>query len=228
MSMLPGDARVYYAEISQTLESSPVRVEAYEKFLTGVDSVIRHTYQAAAFGEGERPGPEKDLLVRGQIANVFIPAVSTILRQTLPALQPEIDRMAIYLGDYAWLGFGDDPRTESFRRNRDVDILRKTILRKNVNVNDAITTTNTADGSTPTSGENKNGNSSSSNVGQRWRRCVHCCECTSDLGFPRSAVAFRIFLKIGLIRSCVCGGTFVVESVNSASGMNKRSHDLNT
>ena len=53
-SPLSGEARVYYTELFQTLEASPIRIDAYEKFLAGVDSAVRHAYQGAGFGESER------------------------------------------------------------------------------------------------------------------------------------------------------------------------------
>lgn len=202
---LSGDARVYYAEVCQTLDSSPVRIDVYEKFLAGVDSAVRHAYQAAAFGEAERPGPEKDLLVHARIQPVFIPAVAAILRQTIPALKPEIDRMAIYLGDYGWLGFGDDPRTEVYRRTRDVDVLKKVPLRRAI--------TPAGHGNESANGEPARYHHNNAPASQmvRRRRCVRCCEVTGDTSFPRTLLAFRMVLKLGLLRSCLCGGMLTIE-----------------
>ncbi|OGE56422.1 hypothetical protein PENARI_c003G08846 [Penicillium arizonense] len=92
-----GDSRIYYTEICQALETSPVRIDVYEKFLAGVDSAVKHAYQGAGFGDAERPGSEKELLVNARIPPVLISAVATLLRQTVPALKTEINRMAIYL-----------------------------------------------------------------------------------------------------------------------------------
>ena len=216
---LSGDARVYYAEICQTLDSSPVRIDVYEKFLAGVDSAVRHAYQAAAFGEAERPGPEKDLLVHARIQPVFVPAVATVLRQTLSAIKPDIDRMAIYLNDYSWLGFGDDSRTELYRRTRDVDVLKKVPLRH------AITPAGLKNGNSNEENARYN-NNNNNNVAPpadyaasqifRRRRCVRCCEVTGDIRFPRTMLAFQMLLKLGLLRSCLCGGMLAVES--NASG----------
>ncbi|EAA65820.1 hypothetical protein AN1227.2 [Aspergillus nidulans FGSC A4] len=123
---LTGDSRVYYTEICQTLDASPVRTDVYEKLLAGVDSAVKHAYTGAGFGDNERPGPEKELLVSSRIPPVLVPAVSTILRQTVPAMRGEMDRLAIFMGDYGWLGFGNDARSELYRRERDVDIIKKT------------------------------------------------------------------------------------------------------
>ena len=211
----PGDARIAYTEICQVLEASPVRVDVYEKFLAGVDSSVRQAYRAASYGEKERPGPENDLIVEGRIAGVLMPAVATSLRQTLPSLRPEIDRMAIYIADYSWLGFGSDPRSELYRRNRDVDILKKIQLLR--------TSTPFADGDNNNNGNNNN---KGGNV-RRCRRCVRCCQITGDTNFPRSMVAFRMFVKLGLLRACLCGGTFAIEPI-VAGGRMPQQGEINT
>ncbi|KAG2022076.1 hypothetical protein GB937_004170 [Aspergillus fischeri] len=198
---LSGDARVYYAEIYQTLESAPIRIDAYEKFLAGVDSAVRHAYHGAGFGDAERPGPEKELLVNARVPPVLVPAVSTILRQTVPALKTEIDRITIYMGDYSWLGLSNDRRTEMYRRNRDVDIIKKIPCRPAAS---ALPETNA------NANANQNGKSSTQ-VQQRRRRCVRCCEVSSDTHPPRSLLSFRMIAKLGLLRACVCGGMWTLE-----------------
>lgn len=190
---LIGDARIFYAEICQTLDSSPVRVDVYEKFLAGVDSAVRHAYHGAGFGDAERPGPEKDLLVNARIPPVLVTAVATILRQTIPALKPEINHMAIYLGDYSWLGYGRDSRTELYKRRRDVDVLKKIPLR---------TILPSDQDGTP---DNKQ------QYSQRRRRCARCCEVSGDIHPARSMIAFRMIGKLGLVRSCLCGGMWTLE-----------------
>jgi mediator of RNA polymerase II transcription subunit 16 len=200
---LSGDARVYYAEIYQLLESAPIRIDAYEKFLAGVDSAVRHAYHGAGFGDAERPGPEKELLVNARVPPVLVPAVSTILRQTVPALKTEIDRITIYMGDYSWLGLSNDRRTEMYRRNREVDIIKKIPCRP---VASAL--------AEASAGADANANQSgkpSTQVQQRRRRCVRCCEVSSDTHPPRSLLSFRMIAKLGLLRACVCGGMWTLE-----------------
>lgn len=192
---LPGDAGVYYAEIYQTLDTSPVRIDVYEKLLAGVDSTVRHVYHGAGFGDNERPGPEKELLVNGRIPPVLVTAVSTIIRQTVPALKPEIDRMAIYMGDYSWLGLGSDRRAELYRRTRDVDIIKKIPFRS----------------TTPSAGsdEAQNGKHSPSQVR---RRCVRCCEIMCGAYPLRPLLSSRMMYKLGYVRYCICGGGWTLES----------------
>ncbi|PYI12583.1 mediator of RNA polymerase II transcription subunit 16 [Aspergillus sclerotiicarbonarius CBS 121057] len=191
---LAGDSRIQYAEICQALDTCPARIDVYEKFLAGVDSAVRHAYHGAGFGDAERPGPEKELLVNARIPPVLVTAVSTILRQTVPGIKSDVDRMAIYLGDYGWLGFGSDRRSEWYRRTREVDIIKKTPIRMTVSP-DAIAS-----------------QVAKLKQGILRRRCVRCCGVTEGSYPPRSVLAFRMIFKLGHLRSCICGGMWTLES----------------
>lgn len=186
---LLGESRIYYKEICQIIEASPVRIDVYEKFLAGIDSAIKHAYQGAGFGDAERPGPEKELLVNGRIPPVLTTAVVTLLRQTMPSLKPEINRMAIYLGDYSWLGFGTDRRTAVYRKQREVDILKKCPLR-------------------PPLPLGNNGRVAP----LKKRRCTRCGEVSGDTNLPRSLLSFKMIAKLGLLRSCLCGGMWILQT----------------
>ncbi|CAI7568178.1 unnamed protein product [Penicillium bialowiezense] len=192
---LLGDSRIYYTEICQTLDSSAVRIEVYEKFLAGVDSAVKHAYQGAGFGDAERPGPEKELLVNARIPPVLTTAVATLLRQTVPALKSEINRMAIYLGDYSWLGFGNDRRTALYRKQREVDILKKCALRPPLPLGN--------DGRV---------------APLKKRRCARCCEVSGDTNLPRSLSSFKMIAKLGLLRSCLCGGMWILQTDSGELG----------
>ncbi|KAL3480222.1 mediator of RNA polymerase II transcription subunit 16 [Aspergillus californicus] len=192
---LTGDARVYYTEICQSLDACPMHTDVFEKFLAGVDSAVRHAYTGAGFGDNERPVPERELLVNSRIPPVLVTAVSTVLRQTVPAMKAEVDRMAIYMGDYSWLGFGADYRTEIYRRAREVDIIRKTPI--------PIVDNQTAAGA---------GTGTESAKNYLKRRCVRCCEVSETVYPPRSVPAFRMIFKLGHVRSCICGGMWDLEA----------------
>ncbi|KAL4976798.1 mediator of RNA polymerase II transcription subunit 16 [Aspergillus desertorum] len=198
---LTGDSRVYYTEICQTLDSSPVRTDVYEKLLAGVDSAVKHAYTGAGFGDNERPGPEKELLVSSRIPPVLVPAVSTILRQTVRAMRGEMDRLAIYMGDYSWLGFGSDARSELYRREKDVDIIKKMPIASRSGTGSGIGSLEAVMGLGA-----RNGSGS-----QMSRRCVRCCEISEAIYPPRSVLSFRMTLKLGHLRSCTCGGMWSLE-----------------
>ncbi|CAL5871048.1 uncharacterized protein PFLUO_LOCUS5292 [Penicillium psychrofluorescens] len=198
---LVGDSRIYYTEICQTLEASPVRIDVYEKFLAGIDSAVKHAYQGAGFGDAERPGPEKELLVNARIPPVLVAAVATLLRQTVPTLKGEINRMAIFLRDYSWLGFGTDPRTMEYRKRHDLDILKKFPLRPPLPV----------------------GGGGRAAQPVKRRRCVRCCEVSGDTTLPRSLLSFKMIAKLGLLRSCLCGGMWTLETVPASDAASTQS-----
>lgn len=207
-SRISNDARILYTEICHTLDASPVRIEVYEKFLAAVDSAVKHAYQGAGFGDAERPGPEKELLVNGRIPPVLITAVVTLLRQTVPALKTEINRKGIILGDYSWLGFGKDSRTALYRQRRDVDILKKTPLRPPL----------------PTSWDGR------VVPPLKRRRCVRCCEVSGDTVLPRSLPFFKMIAKLNLLRCCPCGAFWMLETDSGGldSGSSVQSASLRT
>jgi mediator of RNA polymerase II transcription subunit 16 len=188
------------------MDKSPVRTDVYEKFLAGVDSAIRHAYQGAGFGDNERPAPEKELLLNGRIPAVLVPAVSTLLKQTVPALKAEVDQMSVYLTDYSWLGFRNDRRTEYYRRTREIDIVKKLPLRT-FNLNGLPADTTNLGGQ-----EDELVKETSLPAGQSRRRCVRCCEISGDVASPRSVLWFRLIVRMQLVRSCMCAGMWTVES----------------
>ena len=189
-ALLSTDSHIYYTEICQALDKSPVKIDIYEKFLAGVDSAVKHAYQGAGFGDAERPGPEKELLVNARIPPVLVTAVATLLRQTVPALKAEINRKDINLGDYSWLGLGTDARTMMYRQYRDVDVLKKQTLRPPLPIE-------------------RNGRVVRM---QKRRRCVRCCEVSGDTALPRSLPYFKMIAKLNLLRTCPCGGMWTLET----------------
>ncbi|KAE8150072.1 mediator complex, subunit Med16 [Aspergillus avenaceus] len=188
----PGDARVHYTEICQTIDSSPVRIDVYEKLLAGVDSAVKHVYQGAGFGDAERPGAERELLVNGRVPPVLVTAVSTIFQQTVPTLKPDIDRTAIYMGDYSWLGIGSDRRTEMYRRTREVDLIKKLPFRSDL--------LSAGDESTKP------------HPGKVQRRCVRCCESFCGTYPIRPIMSSRMMFKLGYVRYCICTGAWTLVS----------------
>ncbi|OJK00380.1 hypothetical protein ASPACDRAFT_1868972 [Aspergillus aculeatus ATCC 16872] len=213
---LTGDARVYYAEICQAVETSPAAIDVYEKFLAGVDSAVRHAYHGAGFGDAERPGPEKELLVSARIPPVLVTAVSTILRQTIPSLRSDVNRMDIYMRDYSWLGVDSDRRTELYRRTRGLDIIKKIPIR-------LTPATNGAAQPSPGETKSKDGNAATGvAAGQPLRRrCVRCCEVSEGSYPPRSVLAFRMIFKLGHLRACICCGMWILESGSGSSEVGK-------
>ena len=154
---------------------------------------MKHAYQNAGFGDAEKPSAEKELLLNARIPAVLVPAVHTLLLQTVPSTKAEINCKDIVLGDYSWLGLGADAHTLPYRRRREVDILKKTPLRPLV----------PADRATQP---------------QKRRRCVRCCEVSGETVFPRSIPYFKMIAKLNMLRTCPCGGVWIMECVEPEAG----------
>ncbi|KAH8697294.1 putative RNA polymerase II mediator complex subunit Sin4 [Talaromyces proteolyticus] len=199
---IPGNTRMYYAELFQMINNSPVPTNIYEKFLSEVDNAIRFTYQKAGFEDNERRTPEKELLVNSRIPAVLIPAASALFKQIIPGIKAQIDQMAIYLTDYSWLGLSNDRRTEYYRRTRQVDVLKKIPLRGFMLDENGIVEP----------GESQQGKDQPVASSLARRRCVRCCEISGDTSTPRSALYFRMVIRMQVIRNCLCGGMWTFEA----------------
>lgn len=204
-----GDSRIYYTEIRQTLDASPVRVDVYEKFVAGIDSAVRHAYHGAGFGDAERPGPEKELLVNARIPPVLVTAVGTIFRQTLGVIKPEVDRLAIYMADYSWLGVGGDRRAEAWRREREIDIVRKMPLR----IASSSSSQAHNGGGVVNQQQQQQQNQQQQLQPPRRRRCVRCCGLSDGTNPLRTGpIGYRLIHRLGYVRQCVCGGLWALEA----------------
>jgi mediator of RNA polymerase II transcription subunit 16 len=163
---LSGESRHIYANIFTMIEESPLKADVYEKLLFQTDNIVKHIYQSVSFDDAGRSSSEKELLVTCKVPNILLPAVAAVLKKIMPVMRTEVDRMALYLYDYSWLGVGDDKRSEIYRRTYDVDVLQKVpILREPL--------------------ENKS---------QGGRRCVRCCGFAEDTVPSRPLLTFRIGL----------------------------------
>lgn len=160
---LSGENLHLYSNIFTMIEESPLKADVYEKLLAQTETIVKHIYQDVKFDDAGRASAEKELLVTCKVPNVLSPAVGTVLKKFVPLMRTEVDRMALYLYDYSWLGIGDDKKSELYRRTYDVDVLKKIpILRE------------------PPKNKTQGG-----------RRCVRCCGVTEDTVPSRALLAFR-------------------------------------
>ncbi|KJF61295.1 RNA polymerase II Mediator complex subunit Sin4, variant 1 [Coccidioides immitis RS] len=179
-----------YSNIVRLIEESPLRVDVYEKFLLSIDNVIKYTYQNAGFGSTDRSTPERDLLITASVPPVLQPAVVTILTNTMTLIRPDVDLLHLCTWDYSWLGIDDDKLTRLFRRRNEVDILKKTITQL---------------------GEPQ------AKSKQPKRRCARCCAVSEDTTSPKSLASFRLLVKTVVLRTCICGGVWMVENLDTIS-----------
>lgn len=163
---LSGETFHLYSSIFTMIEESPLKADVYEKLLAQTDNIVKHIYQGVGLDDAGRSSSEKELLVTCKVPNVLLPAVAAVLKKIVPPMRGEVDRMALYLFDYSWLGVGDDKRSELYRRTYDVDVLKKVpVLRE-----------------------------PPGNKAQGGRRCVRCCGLAEDTVPSRPLLAFRMGL----------------------------------
>lgn len=198
-----GDGRAYSKELLALIDNAPIRFNVYEKFLHDIESSIKNAYQAAGHGDNERRTPEKDLLLNSRIPAVMTPVIVNLFKQIIPAVQKEVDQMAVYLADYSWLGFCSDRRTEQYRLMHRIDIIKKMPLR---GVQSRKSNGTTKQGLMVEANGNENKSASSLR-----RRCVRCGEFTGDPPSPRSTLYFQLTLRMQLIRNCLCTGMWTFE-----------------
>lgn len=119
-----------------------MQVLHFEKILSELDSSIRSAYQSASVSDTDRKATEKRMLVGGEVPEVLMPAVRTLLGKGVEGLREEVDVAELHFADFAWLGLGGEGeesrlpdededgdgvgrlRRETFR----VDAVRKVVL----------------------------------------------------------------------------------------------------
>jgi hypothetical protein len=85
-----------------------VQVLHFEKILSELDSSIRSAYQSASVSDTDRKATEKRMLVGGEVPEVLMPAVRTLLGKGVEGLREEVDVAELHFADFAWLGLGGE------------------------------------------------------------------------------------------------------------------------
>ncbi|KAI9738670.1 MAG: mediator complex subunit [Cirrosporium novae-zelandiae] len=130
----PGNQIQAIVDFQALIETPPIKVSVFERFLAEIENIIRHAYQSGNFSPEDRRAAEKQMLVSCEIPPIMLPVTEKILSQSLDRIQndpPGIDRAGIYFRDISWLGVSDDKATRQFQKTRVVDAHRKILLAKN-------------------------------------------------------------------------------------------------
>ncbi|KAK2797281.1 hypothetical protein FQN50_009246 [Emmonsiellopsis sp. PD_5] len=192
---LSGESYHLCSTITNTIENSlALKLPVLEQLIKSIDAIVDQSYKAAGFSNGERSRPERELLITCTVPPVLQPAVMAVLTEAMPAISGEVDRMALAMGDYSWLGVGGDKRTELFKRTHEVDIIKRAVVQ--------------VDALGGAGGEK-----------QPKRRCVRCCGVSEEVSLPKTPTIFRIVSRIGVLRSCICGGLWAMENAEKLGGV---------
>jgi mediator of RNA polymerase II transcription subunit 16 len=105
-------------------------IKAFEQLVAETDGAVRATYQTSQSTPLQRSGYEQAMLVDAEVPTVLTPVLHKLFADTLPRLESQIDGLAIYTADTAWLGLGEDE--EANRRVKSLqqqyDVARKCVI----------------------------------------------------------------------------------------------------
>lgn len=76
--------------------------------------------------EAERTDIEKKMLISGSVPPKLWPAIESLLTKTLKFVGDDINRAALYFHDISWIGLSDDKASDRWRKEHQLDIVRKT------------------------------------------------------------------------------------------------------
>ncbi|KAL8816750.1 MAG: hypothetical protein Q9223_004290 [Gallowayella weberi] len=123
-----------WREVANLFSTSPVPPHQFEKVIAEVESSVRSIYASNQIPDSERRNIEKNMLISGSVSPKLWPAVESLLTQTLKTMEGDINRADLFFHDISWIGLSDDPASDQWRREHRLDIVRKTEVRKGLNV----------------------------------------------------------------------------------------------
>lgn len=125
-----GPQRQVYRELEAIFDKSPVTIPQFERILSDLDSDIKNAYSSSKMSDADRKNTEKGMLVSGRIPAVLTSALESLLTISIESLRDEIDEAELYFTDISWIGLSDDGRSDAWRRDHALDVLRKIELPK--------------------------------------------------------------------------------------------------
>lgn len=117
-------------EIDSILVEAKVSYIQFERVLLEIDAIINGVYAPSKMSEAARKKTEREMLVSAAIPDVIVRAMSLFFTNFLGNLRMEIDEAELYFLDTSWLGLSDDKRSEDWRRENHLDVLKKLVLPK--------------------------------------------------------------------------------------------------
>jgi mediator of RNA polymerase II transcription subunit 16 len=112
----------------------PFEIRLFEQLVAEVDGNVRATYQAVNASPPQRSFYEQGMLVDAEIPEALGPVLQRIFGETIPRLESQIDGVAIYNADTAWLGLGEDEEANKRAGRQQYDVLRKCAIPPNAKV----------------------------------------------------------------------------------------------
>lgn len=117
-------------DIDSILVEAKVSYIQFDRVLIEIDEIINGVYAPSKMNEAARKKIEREMLVSAAIPDVIVRAMSSFFTNFLGNLRAEIDEAELYFLDTSWLGLSDDKRSEDWRRDNHLDVLKKAVLPK--------------------------------------------------------------------------------------------------
>ena len=93
-----------FNRIAETIQSSSLSLEAFERLLSMADKFAQLAYQEAGYGDRERADTEREIMATGNIHHTVLGGVvERLCEEVLPTTRGEVDRLALFVGDYDWV-----------------------------------------------------------------------------------------------------------------------------
>jgi mediator of RNA polymerase II transcription subunit 16 len=112
----------------------PFDLRLFEQLVAEVDGNVRSTYQAAQSSPPQRSFYEQGMLVDADIPEALSPVLQRLFGEIVPRLESQIDGVAIYTADTAWLGLGEDEEANKRAGRQQYDVLRKCAVPPNAKI----------------------------------------------------------------------------------------------
>jgi mediator of RNA polymerase II transcription subunit 16 len=112
----------------------PFDLRLFEQLVAEVDGNVRTTYQAAQSSPPQRSLYEQGMLVDADIPEALSPVLQRLFGEIVPRLESQIDGVAIYTADTAWLGLGEDEEANKRAGRQQYDVLRKCAIPPNAKI----------------------------------------------------------------------------------------------
>lgn len=120
-----GGQRQLSDELGAILKKYPVTLMHFDRILSELDTIIKNAYISSQMSDADRKHAEKEMLVAATVPSVLVSVLESFLTFSLDNLRDEVNEAEFFFADISWLGLSDDGRSDAWRRNNVLDVLRK-------------------------------------------------------------------------------------------------------
>lgn len=121
-------------ELGAIFKKHHVTLIHFDHILSELDGIIKRTYVSSQMSEAARKNAEKEMLVAATVPSVLVSVLESFLTFSLDSLRGEVDEAELFFADMSWLGLSDDRRSDAWRMNHVLDVLRKVELPRDTKI----------------------------------------------------------------------------------------------